>query len=310
MEGFERMLNLQSFKSFKGFIAGVVSTILLTTSLFTFADMQKIDAFFNDIKIKINGKLIDTGNDKPFVYNGRTYVPARYLCEGLGATVKWNESSNTVEVDNNKVQAVTQEVISVTVTPTPTVTPTVTPTPTPTKPPYPSSSGESTSNGFTFRKVQWGMNKDQIVQAEGKKPDKIEHNDLYVYKNISINSISSDILYVFNSQNQLCEVVLFSRESHVNKNAYIDDYDRMVNTITTKYGASVTNTPNWKNDLYKDDPQDWGMAVSCGHLSYLASWKLSDTTIDTLLTGDNFKIDLTVLFNSKNHQQRQSDSGM
>jgi len=84
----------------KGMLIGSMLTGILTTSLFSFADMQSIQAFFNGIQIQINGKFVDTGSDKPFLYNGRTYVPTRYVAEGLGATVKWNETSNTVEIDS------------------------------------------------------------------------------------------------------------------------------------------------------------------------------------------------------------------
>lgn len=85
----------------KSFISGfTVAIFLFVFTTMAFAKMEKIEAFFNDIKISINGKIINTGNDKPFIYNGRTYVPARYIAEELGATVEWNESSNCVEIDN------------------------------------------------------------------------------------------------------------------------------------------------------------------------------------------------------------------
>jgi hypothetical protein len=71
--------------------------------IFASVNMNKIDVLYNNIKIQINGKLIDTGDDKPFIYNGRTYVPARYVAQELGATVKWNETSGIIEIDQNKV---------------------------------------------------------------------------------------------------------------------------------------------------------------------------------------------------------------
>lgn len=94
-------INKFNKEKFKGIIIGSIMTSIITTSIFSFAGgMENISAFFNDIKIKINGKIIDTANDEPFIYNGRTYVPARYVAEGLGASVKWNETSNTVEIDS------------------------------------------------------------------------------------------------------------------------------------------------------------------------------------------------------------------
>ncbi len=96
---------MKRFRRVRDLVVGLTVGAIVSTSLLGFADMQGIQAFFNDIKIRINGNVVDVGNDKPFIYNGRTYVPARYVAEGLGATVKWNESDNTVEIDskNNTV---------------------------------------------------------------------------------------------------------------------------------------------------------------------------------------------------------------
>jgi hypothetical protein len=66
-----------------------------------YAQNKNIEAFYNDIKLMVNGKIVDTKQDTPFIYNGRTYTPARYVAEALGATVKWNETTNVVEVTSN-----------------------------------------------------------------------------------------------------------------------------------------------------------------------------------------------------------------
>lgn len=84
---------------------GTILGTIISTTLFSSAQINNIEAFFNDIRIKINGKLIDTGNDKPFIFNGKTYVPARYVAEELGATVKWNESSNAIEIESAKINS-------------------------------------------------------------------------------------------------------------------------------------------------------------------------------------------------------------
>jgi len=54
--------------------------------------------FFDNIKIKVNQKDLDTKEDQAFIYNARTYLPIRYVCEELGAEVEWNESTSTVEI--------------------------------------------------------------------------------------------------------------------------------------------------------------------------------------------------------------------
>jgi len=72
----------------KRFIIGLVIGFLLATAV-------GVTASPNIIKIVVNGKEIKTDVD-PIIHNNRVMVPARFIAEPLGATVKWDESNNTV----------------------------------------------------------------------------------------------------------------------------------------------------------------------------------------------------------------------
>lgn len=50
------------------------------------------------IKITNEGRVIDTGNDVPLMYNNRTYLPVRAVSEALGYDVTWMSSSSTVNI--------------------------------------------------------------------------------------------------------------------------------------------------------------------------------------------------------------------
>ncbi|GAH24772.1 unnamed protein product [marine sediment metagenome] len=41
------------------------------------------------------------------------------------------------------------------------------------------------------------------------------------------------------------------------------------------------------------------MAISAGHLVYGSSWETSTTKIELMLWGDNYKINLTLFYTSK-----------
>ena len=41
------------------------------------------------------------------------------------------------------------------------------------------------------------------------------------------------------------------------------------------------------------------MAISVGHLAYGVSWEISTTEINLVLAGDNFKINLTKVYHSR-----------
>ena len=77
----------------------------------------------------------------PYVVNGRTMVPLRFVGEALGAEVKWVEETNTVEI--TMPTAISKE--------TPTPTPKATPTTTPKATPAPAQAvDESIKPGFSY----------------------------------------------------------------------------------------------------------------------------------------------------------------
>jgi hypothetical protein len=88
-------------RKIKQFIAGLIVGVMLMSAVF--AGTQTIEAFYNNIKISIDGKAVElkdaTGNPvEPFIYNGTTYLPVRAIAEVLGMEVKFNETTNTVEL--------------------------------------------------------------------------------------------------------------------------------------------------------------------------------------------------------------------
>jgi hypothetical protein len=101
--------------SLKSFMLGVfISSVLFTSLSVTFANdvnligSQNITAFFNDIKIKINGSEVENMDVEPFIYQGRTFIPVRFVAEELEMEVRWNETTNTVELDTIKKEEYSQ----------------------------------------------------------------------------------------------------------------------------------------------------------------------------------------------------------
>lgn len=107
-------------KKYKQFIAGFLVGALLFSFNSVFASNRTIEAFYNDIKLSIDGKITDlkdaAGNKiEPFILDGTTYAPARAIAESLGMEVKYNETTNTVEMTkkiliDNKKPKITDEV--------------------------------------------------------------------------------------------------------------------------------------------------------------------------------------------------------
>lgn len=101
-------------KQCKGFIAGVVLTVLvmglLGTALAT-TGRQTVEVDYNNIKVTLNGEavaLVDANGApvEPFAINGTTYLPVRAVASALGLDVGWDPATTTVTL-NTKGQAAT-----------------------------------------------------------------------------------------------------------------------------------------------------------------------------------------------------------
>ncbi|HWI60650.1 MAG TPA: copper amine oxidase N-terminal domain-containing protein [Symbiobacteriaceae bacterium] len=72
---------------------------------------KSIEVEYRGIKITVDGNTVNTGTDEPFLYveKSRTYVPARYVAEALGANVGWNDQTSTVEISTANYVKVTTD---------------------------------------------------------------------------------------------------------------------------------------------------------------------------------------------------------
>lgn len=59
----------------------------------------------NKIKLEVNGQVV-TPDVEPFIENGRTLVPIRFISEALGYNVSWNQDKREVSVFNQSVDMV------------------------------------------------------------------------------------------------------------------------------------------------------------------------------------------------------------
>ena len=90
-------------RKYKQFFLGFLIASLLFSSITVFADITEIKAFLSDIKIALNGQVLelkDANGNKvtPIVSNGTTYLPVRALANVFGKEVSFNSVTNTVEI--------------------------------------------------------------------------------------------------------------------------------------------------------------------------------------------------------------------
>lgn len=151
-----------------------------------------------------------------------------------------------------------------------------------------------------FRDIDWGTPKGVVRQLEKAKfpeESKGDINDLLIYFDQTLDIYDVTIAYSF-VNDSLDGGMYIIEEEYINKNNYIRAYDDLKEQLVTKYGAPQTDDVTWLNNLYRDMPDDFGRAVSAGHLEYKSYWIIDDITSITLsLNGENFECSLGIMYN-------------
>lgn len=99
-------------KRFKTFAAGLLIGIIITGTITAFAEGQSfVQAFLGNYKITVDGKDLQLASDTAIInYNNRIYTPSRAVAEALGATVGWDELSQTVTIKSPEPKIVEREI--------------------------------------------------------------------------------------------------------------------------------------------------------------------------------------------------------
>lgn len=85
----------------KGMLIGSVLTFGVMLSFPSIAQVGEsaIKAYYNNIKIVVDGKQVVTENE-PFIYEGRTYLPVRDIGNALNKNINWDNNTKTVSIDS------------------------------------------------------------------------------------------------------------------------------------------------------------------------------------------------------------------
>lgn len=162
------------------------------------------------------------------------------------------------------------------------------------------TSSNTYASDFDFRKTKWGMSPQEVKSSETLTPSS-EEKDVITYKS-SILGKKVYIVYVF-VDNQLVRSRYYLADKHTNKNDFIQDYEDFKKILTKKYGEPGSDNTFWKNNLYKDSYEDWGMAIGAGHLVFFSTWKTKQTKISNMLLGENYRIECLVEYSSNNLEE-------
>lgn len=150
---------------------------------------------------------------------------------------------------------------------------------------------------YTFRETKWGMSRQDVKRIE-KEKNPIDATDGISYES-NVLGLDCFIHYYFTEDDKLALGGYSFRNRYTNTNKHIDDYKRIRKLLIQKYGDPKPGREIiWKNDLYRNKPQDHGMSISMGYHSYVTIWENNDTRILLSLSGNNFRIDLSINYMS------------
>ena len=130
-----------------------------------------------------------------------------------------------------------------------------------------------------FRSIKWGMTRSQVEAIEGTPQFDLPSG---VGFPANIAGMNAELIYSF-ANNQAALGGYTFQTKHENPQGYIDDYYALQELLTKKYGKPVKTHIDWSNDLYRDQPQQWGMAVIAGDLQFASDWTTPTTKIELWL---------------------------
>ncbi|RFA15333.1 hypothetical protein B7R21_04780 [Subtercola boreus] len=110
--------------------------------------------------------------------------------------------------------------------------------------------------------------------------------------------LTATALYLF-VDDVLTRAKYLITQEHSHDGAFLMDFRTLGDFLGQKYGPPTSVEEFWNNDLYQDSPNEWGMAVSAGHLSRYEIWNLPETDIYLVLAGDNYQVRLEIEYTAK-----------
>lgn len=174
-----------------------------------------------------------------------------------------------------------------------------------------SSGNESQTAIADVRNVRFGMLKDEVQKIESEGEFSEDSGTYLFYNKLKVAGLSSDLVYGFNDSDELFSVGYVLKENHTNKNLYIEDYEKLADGLTKKYGEPKKQDVEWSDSLYKDSPDDYGLAISAGHLTYRQLWETENFSVFLYMSGDNFEISTVISYLSTTvSEPSEKDSGL
>jgi hypothetical protein len=140
-----------------------------------------------------------------------------------------------------------------------------------------------------FRNTSWGMDEAHVVATEAGPPSQIRERGsetVLRYESARVAGLDCRVVYILAKDKLVRAKYVFQRE-HAAKNDFLADF-----TIVDAFLMATMERPTeqrvmWRDEVYKLEPQHYGVAVSLGQLLYSTQWKRMRTVVTHALTGES-----------------------
>lgn len=153
-----------------------------------------------------------------------------------------------------------------------------------------------------FRKASWGMDRTQVVATEGAQPSQVgERGGAVVlrYDAAKLAGLECRVVYIFAKDQLVRTKYVFQRE-HAQKNDFLADFTLVDAFLRGELNPPTDQRVSWHDETYKEQPEQYGVAVSLGQLLYSTQWNVGGTVVTHALTGEKGQITHEVEYVSVN----------
>jgi hypothetical protein len=148
---------------------------------------------------------------------------------------------------------------------------------------------------FDFRKVIWGMNREEVEASENTKPTGIRPG-LITYRSV-YNGMNVIVGYLFDGD-KLVRAGYLMQDSHEAPGKYVADYDKAKKKLIKEYGSPAQDNMVWSTGQQETGPAKYGESVCAGKLRYATVWFNARTLVRETLDGVDGKCRMGIMFES------------
>jgi hypothetical protein len=175
------------------------------------------------------------------------------------------------------------------------------------------SANSESAEKFDFRKTKWGMYVKEVASSEDSKPAHTPFVSMFrdpddcLFYEVELMGRPMQLTYEFSKGKLIAaHYELFNRYNG-DENRHITDFVDFKLKLQEKYGVPKKDEINWKNDRFKDKPEDYWRAIFYSELEYRAKWDTLRTEIELCLTGGFGAVNFSISYESKIREFPEKD---